>query len=118
MEPTQHCIRLNRIKTKISDGNGFPSKGPKMTAAELNEPSEHVLVVPTLLFRELGYFQGFNASVDRYIDTLLDPAHTSFRPRNEVEEDPSFKQLIPYCIFRHAGQVFYYTRGKKGGEGR
>lgn len=89
-----------------------------MTLTDGNEPIEHVLVVPTLLFRELGYFQGFNASIDRYINTLLDPAHTSFRPRNEVEEDPSFKQLIPYCIFRHDGRVFHYVRGKKGGEGR
>ena len=89
-----------------------------MTTIPAPEPVEHVLVVPTLLFHELGYFQGFNAKIDRYIDTLLDPSHTSFRPRNEVEEDPSYKQLIPYCIFRHAGQVFYYTRGKKGGEGR
>ena len=79
---------------------------------------EHVLVVPTLLFHELGYFQGFHARVERYLDTLLDPAHTSFRPRNEVEEDPSYKQLIPYCIFMHAGLVFHYRRGKAGGEGR
>ncbi|MDB5343460.1 MAG: phosphoesterase [Schlesneria sp.] len=79
---------------------------------------EHVLVVPTLLFKELGYFQGFNANVDRYLTTLLDPAHTSFRPRNEVEEDPSYKQLIPYCIFMHDGKVFNYRRGKAGGEGR
>jgi predicted NUDIX family phosphoesterase len=40
-----------------------------------------------------------------------------------MEEDPSFKQLIPYVIFRHrdaAGQisVFQYTRGKGQGEGR
>lgn len=79
---------------------------------------EHVLCVPTLLFHELGHFQGFNAHVERYLQTLLDPAHTSFRPRNEVEEDPSYKQLIPYCIFMHAGQVFHYRRGKAGGEGR
>ena len=89
-----------------------------MTASPADEPIEHVLVVPTQLFRDLGYFQGFNANVDKYMQKLLDPANTSFRPRNEVEEDPSFKQLIPYCIFRHAGQVFFYKRGKKGGEGR
>lgn len=87
-----------------------------MTASE--STVEHVLVVPTLLFKELGYFQGFNANVDRYLSTLLDPVHTSFRPRNEVEEDPSYKQLIPYCIFMHDGKVFNYRRGKAGGEGR
>ncbi len=79
---------------------------------------EHVLCVPTLLFHELGYFQGFSADVDRYLRVLLDPAHTSFRPRNDVETDPSYKQLIPYCLFMHGGQVFHYRRGKAGGEGR
>ena len=79
---------------------------------------EHVLVVPTLLFHELGHFQGFSADVDRYLGTLLDPTYTSYMPRDSVEEDPSYKQLIPYCVFRHDGQIFYYRRGDKGGEGR
>jgi len=79
---------------------------------------EHVLVVPTLLFRELGYFQGFNDRVDRYLETLLDPLHTSFQPRPQCEEDPSYKQLIPYCLFMHNGRIFHYRRGKAGGEGR
>lgn len=81
-------------------------------------PIEHVLCVPTLLFHELGYFEGFQPMSARYLTTLLDPAHTLFLPRNEVEEDPSYKQLIPYCIFRHSGQLFHYRRGKAGGEGR
>ncbi len=79
---------------------------------------EHVLVVPTLLFHELGHFQGFTTNIQPYLDTLLDPSYVSYRPRHEVEEDPSFKQLIPYCIFRCNGKVFYYTRGKEQGEGR
>ena len=84
--------------------------------------AERVLVVPSELFHRLGHFQGFTADVDRYLGTLLDPANASYRPRREVEEDPGFKQLIPYVIFRyrHAGQVqvFQYTRGKGQGEGR
>lgn len=80
---------------------------------------EQVLVVPTALFHDLGRFQGFQADgVDRYLKTLLDPAYTSFRPRVEVEEDPGFKQLIPYCLLRCGDQVFHYTRGKIGGDGR
>jgi len=79
---------------------------------------EHVLVVPTELFHGIGYFQGFCAEVQPYLETLLDPAYTSYRPRNEVEEDPSFKQLIPYCVFRHGGKIFHYKRGKMQGEGR
>ena len=85
--------------------------------------TERVLVVPTELFHSLGYFQGFSADVGRYLPELLSPGHTSYRPRHEVEEDPSFKQLIPYVIFRHRDNtgretVFQYTRGKGQGEGR
>jgi predicted NUDIX family phosphoesterase len=85
--------------------------------------TEHVLVVPTEVFHRLGHFQGFTSEVERYLQGLLDPAHTSYCPRAEMEQDPSFKQLIPYVIFRHqgvAGQttVFQYTRGKGQGESR
>lgn len=79
---------------------------------------EHVLVVPTLLFHELGHFQGFSPKVDPYLKVLLDPSYTSYRPRDEMERDPSYKQLIPYCIFRCNGQVFHYQRGTGQGEGR
>ncbi len=79
---------------------------------------EQVLVVPTLLFHEIGYFQGFCTNTEPYLKTLLDSAHTSYRPRPEVEEDPSYKQLIPYCIFRCEGKIFFYERGKSGGEAR
>jgi predicted NUDIX family phosphoesterase len=85
--------------------------------------SECVLVVPTHLFHRLGHFQGFSAEVNRYLDDLLAPAHTSYRPRHEVEQDPGFKQLIPYVILRHRDsrgreRLFQYTRGKGQGEAR
>ncbi len=81
--------------------------------------TEQVLVVPTALFHDLGNFQGFRAEgVDRYLKTLLDPACISYRPRVEVEEDPGFKQLIPYCVLRCGEQIFHYQRGKVGGDGR
>jgi predicted NUDIX family phosphoesterase len=71
----------------------------------------------------LGHFQGFNGDVDKYLAELLRPEHMSYRPRGEMEQDPGFKQLIPYVIFRHvdsAGRqtVFQYTRGTGQGEGR
>jgi predicted NUDIX family phosphoesterase len=85
--------------------------------------SERVLVVPTELFHRLGHFQGFCGEVSRYLDELLKPEHVCYRPRNEVEKDPGFKQLIPYVIFRHVDAtgtptVFQYTRGTGQGEGR
>jgi predicted NUDIX family phosphoesterase len=85
--------------------------------------TEHVLVVPTAVFHTLGHFQGFSGDVNRYLTGLLDPAHTSYRPRAEMEQDPSFKQLIPYVIFRYRDptgetHLFQYTRGKGQGEAR
>ena len=85
--------------------------------------SEQILVVPTELFHSIGHFQGFSTDVDRYLGQLLDPANISFRPRSEMETDPSFKQLIPYVVFRHTDEhgcqrIFHYKRGKGQGESR
>ena len=85
---------------------------------ETTSPVEHVLVVPTLLFHEIGVFQGFNSDTGRYLKTLLDPVHTIYLARPDAEEDPSYKQLIPYCLFRHGDLIFHYTRGTKQGEAR
>lgn len=84
---------------------------------------EQILVVPTERFRQLGYFQGFCSDIDRYLEPLFAREHISYRPRPQMEEDPSFKQLIPYVIFRHTtpdgvAHLFEYTRGKGQGEKR
>lgn len=79
---------------------------------------ERVLVVPGAELDRLGRFQGFSAEADRYLRALLAPGLASFRPRSEVEDDPSLKQIIPYVVFRSADLVFCYTRGKSGGEAR
>ena len=80
--------------------------------------SERVLVVPAAEFDALGRFQGFSHDADRYLDALLVPGLAGFRPRFEVEDDPSFKQIIPYVVFRSGGLVFTYVRGQGGGEAR
>lgn len=85
--------------------------------------TERVLVVPTEVFHELGHFQGISRDVSRYLERLLTPEMMSFRPRGEMEEDPSFKQLIPYVVFRHIDEegtprIFRYTRGSGQGEKR
>ncbi|NLY01829.1 MAG: phosphoesterase [Rhodopirellula sp.] len=85
--------------------------------------AERVLVVPTELFHRLGHFQGFHHDPQPYLAELLSPEQTSYRPRSEVEQDPGFKQLIPYVILSHRDTggrctVFQYTRGTGMGEGR
>jgi predicted NUDIX family phosphoesterase len=83
---------------------------------------ERVLVIPTAVLREragpAGLFQGFTADPGRYLPWLLDPAHLSYLPREQAENDPSYKQLIPYVVLRWGDQLFHYTRGQSGTEAR
>jgi predicted NUDIX family phosphoesterase len=79
---------------------------------------EQVLVVPTPLFHEAGLFQGLSPRVEHYLPRLLDPRHLSYRPRPEVEIDPTFKQIIPYVVLKHGNEVFHYLRGQGAGEKR
>lgn len=80
---------------------------------------EQVLVVPRSLLEEIGMFQGLKgAGVEQALEKLLDPANHFFMDRAEAEDDPTHKQLIPYCIFKHCDNLLHYTRGKSGGENR
>ena len=80
---------------------------------------EQVLVVPRALFEEVGGFDGIRtAGVEEAVSQLLAPANHFFMDRAAAEEDPSHKQLIPYCIFRCGDRILHYTRGKAGGESR
>ncbi|HRA10105.1 MAG TPA: hypothetical protein PKX31_00470, partial [Chitinophagaceae bacterium] len=80
--------------------------------------NERVLVIPTPVFLQVGHFQGFSSDIERYLQVILDPQHASYRPRPEMEQDPTFKQLIPYCVFRCNGEIFFYQRGTAQGEAR
>ena len=85
---------------------------------------EMILVVPTAQFREIGYFQGFCANPGRYLGKLLAPDNVQFRRRGDMENDPSYKQLIPYMLFTWKNpetereSVFGYVRGEGMGEER
>lgn len=80
---------------------------------------ESVLVVPRALLEEIGMFQGIRTEgLEAAMARLLDPKAHFFMDRAEAEEDPTHKQIIPYCVFRCGGRVLYYTRGKAGGESR
>ena len=79
---------------------------------------EEILVISRELFDELGSFQGIQTDILRYLEVILDPANNFFMDRAAAEEDPSFKQIIPYALFHHNGHYLHYTRGKSGGESR
>jgi predicted NUDIX family phosphoesterase len=79
---------------------------------------EKVLVIPTERFRAAGYFHGFRSADLTYRTAILDPTMFQFHPRFEVETDPEFKQLIPYIVLKHGGNLFHYRRGLAGTEKR
>jgi predicted NUDIX family phosphoesterase len=83
-----------------------------------DKDAERVLVVPTRILHEAGLFQGFSPRTEHYLPRLLDPRHLSYLPRGQAEEDPSFKQLIPYVVLKWRDQLFNYVRGKRAGEAR
>jgi predicted NUDIX family phosphoesterase len=61
--------------------------------------------------------------VSRYLPQLLDGREIAYRPRGQMEEDPNFKQLIPYALFRWTDasgtvHLFDYLRGSGQGERR
>ncbi|MEM6363460.1 MAG: phosphoesterase [Planctomycetota bacterium] len=85
---------------------------------------EHVLVVPASLIDAIGVIDGFTREVDRFLKPILASDQLSYRPRSEMETDPSFKQLIPYVLMQWTDdqtgdvQLFAYTRGGGSGESR
>ncbi len=85
----------------------------------MSQPSrERVLVVPGSALDRLGRFQGYHGDAQRYLTALLVPELMEYRPRFQVEEDPCWKQIIPYVVLRCGDAVFCYTRGASQGEAR
>ena len=76
---------------------------------------EEILVVPRehLVHQQVhGFARGpadYMIRIDRF---------ASFRPREQVEEDPSFKQIIPYLIVKHTDRLFLFQRSAAGAEAR
>jgi predicted NUDIX family phosphoesterase len=79
---------------------------------------ELVLTFPRSLLNEIGTFQGLETRIDPYIPRILEAENTRFIPRSMAEEDPSFKQIIPYVLIKKGETLLHYVRGKASGEKR
>ena len=79
---------------------------------------EKVLVVATKALEK--YIQNstgmIEADRDEIVSTIIE--NHSFMPRPEAEQDPSFRQIIPYVILRQGDKIFTTRRLNKGGEQR
>lgn len=77
---------------------------------------ENVLVVPTSGINPLLTGKFTKTHLDRALDYIL--SNHSFRNRGTVEEDPSFKQIIPYVIVRFEDRYLLLQRTSKQTEKR
>ena len=84
----------------------------------MNPPIENVLVIRRSLFDELGVFQGLNFEPEECLDAILSRGKNFFIPRSEAENNPDYKQIIPYALIAFQDTVLHYVRGKKAGEQR
>ena len=84
----------------------------------MNPPIENVLVIRRSLFDELGAFQGLNFEPEKYLKAILSRGSNFFIPRPEAEDNPDYKQIIPYVLVAFQNIVLHYVRGKKAGEQR
>ncbi len=79
---------------------------------------EFVLVVPTARFEQIGLFQGLSFDFRKYLDIIEDNASAKFVKRADAEQNPKYKQIIPYAIISFHNEVFSYRRGKLMNESR
>lgn len=81
--------------------------------------TEQILAIPTenvwniLNYQEKGVIKALDVDI---MDKLL--LHGVFRPRNILEEDSSYKQIIPYAVICYGNEVYMFRRLNKQTEAR
>jgi len=84
----------------------------------MNTSEENILVIKRSLLDELGSFQGLNFEPEKYLKAILSRGSNFFIPRLDAENNPAYKQIIPYALIVFENTVLHYVRGKKAGEQR
>jgi len=83
----------------------------------MSKDDEKVLVVPADIIFKNGRWQGLKQDNLDYYLNLIKNNH-QFKRRGDAENDPSFKQIIPYMIFSSGDDFFVYKYIKNAGEQR
>jgi len=83
----------------------------------LKAASEQVLCVRRDDIFPDGAWHGFVSENLERLQSVIRERH-SFRPRAEVENDPTYQQIIPYVVFRHGDRYFLTHRLRASSEKR
>ena len=79
--------------------------------------TEHVLVVRREdVFPDRAWHGFVEEGLDRCQRVIR--GESFFMPRGEVEDDPSYQQIIPYVVFRHGDRYFLTRRLRASSERR
>lgn len=70
---------------------------------------EKILVVSSEVVFKNGAWQGFSTDFPEWLTSSI-LENKRFERRGNVEEDPSFKQIIPYVVFKVGDQLFLMQR--------
>ncbi|MED1920049.1 hypothetical protein [Bacillus velezensis] len=87
----------------------------------MNKMDEIILAAPRsdVFQNEMLTFQGVNSEDERIVNIMAQIEARFFEiRRGDAEEDPRFKQPIPYVVIRRDDEVFVYERLAGGGESR
>ena len=89
-----------------------------ITSPVLPKHDEHILVVKrSLLFSSEPAWYGIkNNNLEHYLTVIRE--QQEFLPRSFMENDPNYKQIIPYLIFEHDNRYFLMQRKADSTESR
>ncbi len=96
--------------------NNSAAHNPAAQAMPHHHTEEILVVKRSVLFPQTAW-QGIK-TVDFATLLPLIARNQEFHPRFLMETDPTYKQVIPYLIFTHAGRYFLMQRHKQASEVR
>jgi len=83
----------------------------------MNKDDEQVLVIKSDIIFKQGKWQGLKTdNLDYYINLIKN--NCEFKRRGDMENDPSYQQIIPYILFSFKNNFFAYKYLEKTNEKR
>ncbi len=84
---------------------------------EVTVSDEHVFVVPRdAVIDEAGWYGLRTDGLEAFVAALERDGR--YEPRDRMEQDPAFKQVIPYLVLRDGERYFLMQRTAAGGDAR
>jgi predicted NUDIX family phosphoesterase len=111
------AARGRKAETRGERGGSGDERGERGESGERGRSDELVLVVPRAAVPGgLGWRGVRSDALQPCLEVIARDG--TFRRRREGEEDPSWKQVIPYLVLRQGDRLFLMRRTRSGGDAR